>query len=75
MKVKLSLTLIEELGVPHFEGSKWVRRTPHRTRNVKRWDFQKQSAVRLKIAKVWGAMSKVRRTQFFNECSMRKSCN
>jgi hypothetical protein len=24
---------------------------------------------------VWGAMSKVRRTQFFNECSMRKSCN
>ena len=68
--------LIEELGAPHFEGSKWVRRTPHffalraqlgavqcddeksgrevrgaahfrvrtphRTRNVKRWGFQKR---------------------------------
>ena len=85
-----------ELSTPHFEGSKWVRRTPHfapswvrcddeksgcevwgvanfrvryrtphRTRNVKRWSFRKQGAVRLKIAKVQGAMSKVRRTPHF----------
>jgi len=36
----------------------------HRTRSVKRWGFQKQGAVRLKIVKVRGAMSKVRHPAF-----------
>ena len=64
-KVRKSLLkqpFIEELSAPHFEGSKWVRHTPHffALRN-------QLGAVRLKIAKIRGTMSKVRRTQFFNE--------
>ncbi len=101
-----------KLGATHFEGSKWVRRTPHffalrtswvrcgatmkkvgakcgvrrtlgcdiapRTAPVMLRDgafknrvrcgaTRGQRAVRLKIVKVRGAMSKVRRTHFFNE--------